>query len=134
MPGSASPHTVLTRLLDGITNGKWHDLAELYAKDTVVEMPFAKPVPGRLEGREAVRRHFAGAAGLPIEFRVRDLVVHETGDPEVIIAEFSYAGRVISTGRAFVAANAQVIRVRDGLIVSSRDYHDHTISGALSAD
>jgi ketosteroid isomerase-like protein len=133
MPESASPRTVLMSLLDGITNGEWHDLAELYAEDTVVEMPFAKPAPERLKGRDAVRRHFAGAAGLPIEFQVRDLVVHKTGDPEVIIAEFSYAGRVISTGRAFVAANAQVMRVRDGLIVASRDYHDYAISGALSA-
>lgn len=29
------------------------------------------------------------------------------------------------TGRTFKAANIQVLQVRDGLIVSSRDFHDH---------
>ncbi|MFD0534481.1 nuclear transport factor 2 family protein [Actinomadura luteofluorescens] len=53
------------------------------------------------------------------------MLVHDTGDPEVIVAEFGYDGRVTASGRAFRVANIQVLRVRDGLIAETRDYHDH---------
>jgi uncharacterized protein len=52
-------------------------------------------------------------------------VVHDTGDPEVVIAEFDYDGQVTTTGHSFRVANVQMLRVRNGKIVSSRDYHDH---------
>jgi ketosteroid isomerase-like protein len=52
-------------------------------------------------------------------------VVHETDDPEVIVAEFDYDGLITTTGHAFRFSNVQVLRVRDGLIVETRDYHDH---------
>jgi hypothetical protein len=51
--------------------------------------------------------------------------VHETADPEVIVAEFDYVGHVATTDTTFRVANIQVLRIRDGLIVESRDYHDH---------
>jgi ketosteroid isomerase-like protein len=89
-----------------------------------VEQPFASP-PLRLEGREAVRAHFAAAARGPVTLRARNVVVHATADPELIVAEFDYLGLVATTGRSFETANVQVLRVRDGRIVSSRDYHDH---------
>jgi ketosteroid isomerase-like protein len=52
-------------------------------------------------------------------------VVHDTADPEVIVGEFDYHGQVSTTGRTFQVPNIQVLRIRDGQIVSSRDYHDH---------
>ncbi len=54
----------------------------------------------------------------------RNVVVHQTPDPEVIIAE--YAGRSTETGHEFVVPNIVVLRVRNGHIVESRDYHDHS--------
>jgi ketosteroid isomerase-like protein len=112
-------------LLQGISDGAWSELADLYSERAVVEMPFAPGGPTRLEGREAIRAHFAAAAGGPLELRAGNVVVHETTDPEVIVGEFDYEGRVTTTGRAFRLANVQVLRIRDGQIVSSRDYHDH---------
>ncbi|HEX5505419.1 MAG TPA: nuclear transport factor 2 family protein [Thermomicrobiales bacterium] len=124
MPASAGPREVLERLLRGIEGRRWQELPELYAEDAVVEQPLAVPEPTRLEGREAIRKHFAAAGG-PLAFRVGNVVVHQTGDPEVIVAEYDYEGRVTTTGRTFRVANIQVLRVRDGLIVASRDYHNH---------
>jgi hypothetical protein len=49
-----------------------------------------------------VQRHFAAAAGTgfrPDDYRVEDLVVHDTADPEVVVAEFAYAGS--AGGRTF---------------------------------
>ncbi|SNS52074.1 nuclear transport factor 2 family protein [Actinomadura mexicana] len=125
-PAAASPHEVFARLSAGISAGRWHELAALYAEDAVVEQPFALPSAApRLEGRAAIDRHFRAAARGPLDLRARDVVVHETGDPEVIVAEFGYDGRVTTSGRAFRTANIQVLRVRDGLIAETRDYHDH---------
>ena len=120
----ATPRAVLQRLIDGVTALRPEGLPQLYAEDVVVVHPFAHPA-SRLEGREALRRHFAQLETLPVELKARNLVVHETGDPEVIVAEFEYACRNTETGREFVVPNIFVLRVRDGRIVESRDYADH---------
>lgn len=52
-------------------------------------------------------------------------VVHETAEPEVIVAEFNYHGQEAGTGRAFTVPCIFVMRVRDGRILASRDYVDH---------
>ncbi|MEO3823976.1 nuclear transport factor 2 family protein [Actinomadura sp. B10D3] len=125
-PGLASPREVFARLSAGISAGRWDELAALYAEDAVVEQPFAlPPAPPRLEGRATIDRHFRAAGAGPLELRARDVVVHDTADPEVIVAEYGYEGRAATTGRTFSVANIQVLRVRDGLVVESRDYHDH---------
>ncbi|SHL41277.1 Ketosteroid isomerase-related protein [Pseudonocardia thermophila] len=98
-------------------------MPELYAPDAVVIHPLG-PVPP-LRGREALRAHFAAADALPLRMRAEEVAVHETADPEVVIGEFRYVGRNTATGRDFVAHNVFVVRVRDGLIVESRDYVDH---------
>jgi len=125
-PAAATPREVFARLSAGISAGRWHELAALYAEDAVVDQPFAlPPAPARLAGRAVIDRHFRAAAAGPLELRARNAVVHDTADPEVIVAEFDYEGRVTTTGRAFRVANVQVLRVRDGLVVETRDYHDH---------
>lgn len=124
MSDPTSPRSVFESLLQGISDGKWSNLADLYAEDAVVEQPFA-PSPTRLEGREAVRAHFAAAAEGSLRIKGSNVVVHDTGDPEVVIAEFDYDGHVATTGHSFRVSNIQVLRVRNGQIVSSRDYHNH---------
>ncbi|MEV5569590.1 nuclear transport factor 2 family protein [Spirillospora sp. NPDC052269] len=125
-----TPRETFERLSQGISDGRWGDLAALYAEDAVVEQPFVTPpAPARIEGRAAIAEHFAKADKGPFRLRVENLVVHETQDPEVIVAEFGYAGEVTATGAEFEVGNIQVLRVRNGLIVHSRDYHDH---GALA--
>ena len=92
-----------------------------------MEYPFARPAPTRLDGREAIRRYFAAVARMPLELQARNMTVHETGDPEVTVAEWDYDGLVTTTGRSFQVSNIQVSRIRDGQIVASRDYHNHLV-------
>jgi uncharacterized protein len=125
MSGTASPREVFERLSRGITEGRWADLADLYAEDAVAEMPLAAPERGRVAGREVIRSHFLAAAGGPLQLSAGNVVVHETTDPEVIIAEFDYDVLHVPTGRRLTAANVQILRIRNGLILSTRDYHDH---------
>lgn len=99
----------------------------MYAPDALVQYPFALQAPTRLEGREAIRRYFAAVARTPLELRACNITVHETGDPEVVVAEWDYDGLMTSTGRSFRVSNIQVSRVREGQIVASRDYHNHVV-------
>jgi uncharacterized protein len=122
--GELSPVDVFDRLIRGVSEGRWHELADLYAEDAVVDMPM-DPRRTRVEGREAVRRHFAAAADGWFELRAHHIMVHVTTDPEVVIAEFQYDGLNRANAKTFTVANVQVLRIRDGLIVASRDYHDH---------
>jgi uncharacterized protein len=125
MSNPATPREVFDRLIGAIGEGRWHELADLYAEDAVVDQPLMAPRRLRINGREDVRGHFAGAAGGPYELRPHNILVHTTGDPEVIIAEFDYDVHNTMTGRRSTVANVQVLRIRDGLIVATRDYHDH---------
>ncbi|MFI0481169.1 nuclear transport factor 2 family protein [Actinomadura sp. 9N215] len=128
----ASPRAVFQRLIDAVAARRPEALPRLYAEDAVVVQPFAEPA-SRLEGREALREHFARLLTLPMEVRARNVVVHQTGDPEVIVAEFEYEGRNTETGRAFVVPNVFVMRVHRGRIVESRDYaHHHAFEEAFA--
>jgi uncharacterized protein len=49
--------------------------------------------------------------------------VHRTADPEVVVTEYRYEGS--ADGRPIFITNILVTRVRDGVIVESRDYADH---------
>jgi ketosteroid isomerase-like protein len=122
-----SAREVIEALMRGISEERWDELDGLYADGAVVEYPFALPAPMRLAGREAIHRYFAATARLPLRLHARDMVVHETADPEVVVAEWVYDGRVTTTGRSFQVSNIQVSTVRDGKIVASRDYHNHLV-------
>lgn len=49
-------------------------------------------------------------------------MIHETKDPEVVIVEYDVHGTVVPTGAPLHQTIIAVIRVRDGLVVSYRDY------------
>jgi uncharacterized protein len=132
MPATANPRQVYEAHAAHIAAGRWGELADLYAEDTVVETPFALPAPHRTEGREAVRAHFANAASAPIEMQTHNVRVYETTDPEVIVIEFDFHGRIIPTGLTFDVPGVQILRVRDGLIVSSRDFTNHAVIAAAA--
>ena len=101
-------------------------LAALYAETTNVRHPFA-PLPTQpLRTRNELRQHFASAARISDDverFEAEHLVVHQTGDPEVVVVEFTYA--VNLQQRHAGVPQIYVVRVRDGEIVESRDYADH---------
>ena len=131
----ASAREAIERLLAGIAAGATPALAGLYAESAVVELPFAQPGGLRLVGREQLARHFTLAGRAPFRLRPINVKLHETTDPEVVIAEYDYEGELISTGRRFVVANVQIVRVRAGLILNSRDFHDHArMSAAASGE
>jgi uncharacterized protein len=122
-----SPSEVFYQLVHGVCDRKWDDLPGLYAEQTNVVHPLDPFRAPPMLTREQLREHFAGgddAIG-DVRFEPANITIHETADPEVIVAEFEYRGTLPGTGEPFVLPGIFVIRVRDGQIVSSRDYVDH---------
>jgi ketosteroid isomerase-like protein len=118
--------------VNGVAEGRWDELPGLYAEQTDVLHPF-DPLRGpALRTREELREHFTPTgAGPRLDRRAENITIHETADPEVIVAEFEYRGTVVDTGEPFVQPAIFVLRVRDGEIVSSRDYFDHVTAARI---
>ncbi|MGI5246619.1 nuclear transport factor 2 family protein [Dactylosporangium sp. CA-139066] len=121
-----TPREVFLALVNGVADGRWEELPELYAEETDVVHPFDPLRRPALRSRDELREHFRPNEDVPRLMRkAANITVHETVDPEVIVAEFEYQGTVVETGEAFALPGIFVMRVRDGEIVSSRDYFDH---------
>ena len=128
-----TPRQVAEKLVTGISEGRCEEVPRLYAEDCVVEVPYATGgAAPLLEGGAAVREHFSHADAMPFRLRARDLVVHETEDPELVVLSWDYEVTATTTGATATVANVQFLRVRDGLIVHSRDFHDHARFAALA--
>ncbi|MFD7921836.1 nuclear transport factor 2 family protein [Streptomyces sp. NPDC059740] len=109
----------LRLLLDKDISG-WLDL---WAEDGIMEFPFAPDGwPRRLEGKEAVAAYMRP---YPDHIDLRDfpdLRIHQTTDPETVVAEMRGVGRLVQTGSAFDMTYIAVVTVKDGRISSYRDY------------
>jgi ketosteroid isomerase-like protein len=121
---TTTPREVFERLQRQVLERGGEGFADLMAIDGVVEWPFAGPgAPRRLEGREAIRSFVSGSRVRVLELQeLRSVAVHETHDPEVIVAEVEAHGRVVATDRPVRLSAIMVLRARNGEIVSYRDY------------
>lgn len=118
-----TPRETVELWLRTIVEGTRADLADLYAPDVVIQMPFASSgFPAETRGNEVLRARMAAVEKLWSFEAVEDVTLHETAVPEVVVAEFKVRGQVIATKESFVLSYINVIRVVDGLISSSRDY------------
>ena len=123
-----SPTEVFHRIVDAIAERRQAEiLDECYAEDVVVEHPFMIPEPTTTKGREQLRVRATNLKNLPITMEIANVVVHETADPEVIVGEFESRITSKQTGKRITTRNILVLRVRNGLVVSSRDYHNHAL-------
>ena len=104
-------------------------VAALFTEDGVYEaplIPYGHRLPRRLAGRDAIRAgmgafHQVLPSGGTVDAGQSRLVLHETADPNVFIAELDavldYPG-----GRREPVSVVQIFRVRDGQIAMLRDY------------
>ncbi|HUR01895.1 MAG TPA: nuclear transport factor 2 family protein [Nonomuraea sp.] len=98
------------------------ELADLYAEDGLHEFPFGGLPP--FKGREEVRAGYTmmwGAMKALVK-EIRDVVIRQTTDPEVVVAEQETV--VTVADQELTVPGLLILRVRDGLIVHTRDYMD----------
>jgi uncharacterized protein len=129
-----SPSEVFRALVSGVCDRRWDDLPGLYAEHTDVVHPLDPFRAPALLTREALRESFGGADATAGDLRMEpaNITIHETADPEVVVAEFEYRGTAPGTGEPFAIPGIYVMRVRDGQIVASRDYLDHITMARLA--
>ena len=104
-------------------------IAAMFTEDGVYDAPLAPeghPLHRRLVGRDAIRAGISGYHQQPayraaVNLERSALVLHDTADPDVFIAEidaaFDEAG-----GRRTTMSLVQIFRLRDGQIAMLRDY------------
>jgi ketosteroid isomerase-like protein len=126
-----TPRQTVERFLKAVVSPTPGDLADCYADEIVIEMPFgAELVPARVETtREELRGRFAAGAAARRYKSLREVRVHETADPDVVVLEYGIDGTRLSDGESFTMRFVMVLTFRDGLIAHSRDYTD-PIAGA----
>jgi ketosteroid isomerase-like protein len=118
-----TPSELLDKGLNLLLAKDMSGFADLWAVDGTMEFPFAPSGwPTRLDGREAVREYLRGYTDVYDIRGVTEKTVHETTDPEVIIAELEVAGVLVRTGQPYQSRYICVITVRDGQIAGYRDY------------
>ncbi|MFG3556216.1 nuclear transport factor 2 family protein [Micromonospora sp. NPDC047557] len=121
---TATSRDVVERVLRASRDLDVETFVGLMAPDGYIEWPYRPPgVPAQVRGRAEIRRHLTATAEAFIRIAEhRNVVVHETTDPETIIVEYEAHGSVVATGAAFEQIVIAVFRVRDGQILSYRDY------------
>ncbi|AGZ44691.1 nuclear transport factor 2 family protein [Actinoplanes friuliensis] len=121
---SGTAREIVERLLRAGREVDIDTFVGLMAPEGYLEWPYRPPgVPARVEGRTAIRRHLTEAAEAFITIDDhRNVVIHESLDPEVVIVEYDAHGRVVRTGAPFEQTVIAVFRVRDGQVLSCRDY------------
>lgn len=129
-----TPREVFLKLVHGVCDERWAEVVDLYAEQTDVVHPFHPLAAPPMLSQEELRAHFTGGSqpyqGPTLRRQPTQINIHETTDPEVIVAEFQYEGVVVETGKPFTIPAVFIMRVRDGKIVESRDYLDHLRSAA----
>lgn len=120
---TATPTEVVQRRRQALLDHDADGFARLFAPDGVIELPTASPGgPRRLAGQALIEEFSRRAVtGMHID-DLEHVAVHETADPEVVIAETVTRATLIATGESFTTQSIQVFRVRDGQIVLFRTY------------
>ena len=98
----------------------WTDLCD---EDVVAEFPFAtKGSPSRIEGRAALYEYLKNYPGFIDVQKIPKVKTYATNDKNVIVAEWSVSGKVISNGNPYDMSYATFVTYRDGLVVNYREY------------
>jgi len=102
------------------------ELVELFADDAVMELPFAPgKMPRRYVGKVAVGEFQRFARDAFSEFSMTVDAIHQTGDPQVVVAEHRSEAVVAENGRPYRNRYVTFFTFDDdGLITQWREYYD----------
>ncbi len=119
-----SPREIFELAQTMFLNKDLSSFSDLFASDGILELPFHIQKSMRLiQGRENIRNYLAmmpAALLKPIGYK--SMTIHETSNPEIIIAEYDMYGEVTANSKPFQRRYLQVVEVRNGEIITLRDY------------
>ncbi|WP_024820691.1 nuclear transport factor 2 family protein [Arthrobacter sp. 31Y] len=131
-----SPSAQLTRqLIELMSSARFEQALLMYSEDIVLKDVFGLPHAHEIHGLAELRNFYAPlltneGARMYEGLQVRNLVITETTDPDLAIAQWDYVSST-SDGEV-VNANVIVVRTLKGKIVESIDYHNHITRAAAS--
>lgn len=123
----------LAEFLEVVGDRNFANLRALCREDFVCELPYADP-PLRLEGIDAYLAHVEPALET-FRFRLTLDRIHEGLDPDLLIAEYTSDGSVLTTGKPYRNVYIGVWRFDRGRIAALREFYDPLIAArALEPD
>jgi ketosteroid isomerase-like protein len=106
-------------------------LDDLYTDDYVLELPYARPAPVRVEGRSAVQEYLTRAFTV-FRFQLAITEVNELADGD-LVAEYTSDGTVVTTGKRYANTYVGIWRFRDGRVRSTKEWYDPIVSAEAVA-
>ena len=123
---------VLRRAFTAIGAADVDALADVYTDDYVLELPYAKPQPVRVEGLGAAQEYLRRA------FQVFRFELTITGVDELVggdlVAEYTSEGTVVPTGRRYANSYVGLWRFAGGRVRATREWYDPIVSAEATAD
>jgi hypothetical protein len=118
---------LVRRVFDAFGTGDVAALDHLYTEDYVLELPFSKPAPVRVEGRTAVQEYLTGAFQVfRFQLSVTDHWTLEGVDG--LVAEYVSEGTVLPTGKRYANTYVGIWRFRDGQVSHTKEWYDPIVS------
>jgi ketosteroid isomerase-like protein len=126
-----TPAEIVASLIDLMSQQKVQEALELYHDEVDLRVEFGLPHPHAVKGKArlqslvtAIKEQRQGKpARMYQDISVEDLVIHQTTNPNIVIAEWTYRSRI--DGATVENPNIIVVECRDGKVYRSRDYHNH---------
>jgi ketosteroid isomerase-like protein len=129
---SPASEGLLRRVFDVLGAADVAALEELYTDDYVLELPYSKPSPVRVEGRAAVQTYLT-AAFQTVRFALTITDVHELAGGGGVVAEYTSEGEVVATRRRYSNTYIGLWRMRDGRISLTREFYDPIVAAEAFA-
>lgn len=127
--GSTDPKTVVTRYIQAARDGMSAVIRDSFAHDATWEYPGDLPLSGTYCGIDAIVNEFlAGAGNLLAEVKLELGTV--VAEADLVAAEWAATGSS-KNGTPYRNRNIGLFRVRDGKIVSVREYTDTRHAGQV---
>ena len=126
-----TPAEIVAALIDLMSKQKVQEALALYHDDVDVRVEFGLPHRHEVKGKarlqslvQALKEQNQGTrARMYQDISVENLVIHQTTNPDIVIAEWTYRSRI--NGATVENPNIIVVECREGKVYRSRDYHNH---------
>jgi ketosteroid isomerase-like protein len=118
---------VVRKVFDAFATGDVAALDDLYTEDYVLELPYAKPEPVRVEGRANVQAYLAGAFQV-FRFALSISDHWKLEGTDALVAEYTSEGTVLPTGARYANTYVGIWRFRDGRVSHTKEWYDPVVS------